>query len=153
METMQAEQSVTGWGVWPRAVLGAGVALVANLAIWAIAVIAGVEVLVPETPNSDVYVGLSVLPLVLSSVLPALVAAVGLLVLRRLSPLRGLQFFQIGVAIVAVLSLGAPLSFDASTGTRLAVGAMHVVTAAAIIVAQSWHSGGTNGTVGESARV
>lgn len=142
MTTMNAERAVTSWGVWPRAALGAGLALVANLVVWAIAAVAGVDVMIPEAPNSDVYVSLSVLPVVLASLFPALAAAVGLVVLRRVMPGRALRVFQIVVGVVAAVSLGAPLGLDVSIGGRVALAAMHLVTAGAVVLAQSWRAGG-----------
>jgi hypothetical protein len=137
MTTMQAERATTGSSVWPRALTGAGLALLANLAVWAVAAIVGIDVMIPEAPNSDVYVNLSVLPVVLASLVPALVAAAGLLVLRRFIPGRALRVFQVAVGVLTVLSLGAPLGLDVGTGGRVALVAMHLVTGAAIVLALS----------------
>ena len=122
------------------AALGAALALVGNLVVWAIAAIAGVDVMIPEPPNMDVYVTLTALPLVTSSLVPAAIGAVGLLALRRLDPRRSLRIFQLVVAMFTVLSLGAPLTLDVDTGTRLALSAMHLVTGAAVVVAQTWRT-------------
>lgn len=148
MTTMEAERISTGGWIWPRAALGAGIALTANLVIWAIAASIGVEVMIPETPNSEVYVSLTLLPVLLASVLPAVAAAIGLLVLQRVVPGRARRVFQIVVAVVAIMSLGGPLSLDVTTGSRIALVAMHVITAVAIVVAQSRRTGRTGRVTG-----
>jgi len=138
MTGTKARSAVTAWGIWPRAAFGAALALAGNLAVWAIAATAGVEVMITEPPNMDVYVSLTAVNLVLSSLVPAALAAIGLVLLSRLNPPRSLRIFQIVVTVLTLLSLGAPLTLDVDTGNRLALSAMHLVTGAAVIVAQSW---------------
>lgn len=72
------------------------------------------------------------LPIILS-LLPMLVAGVGLWIARRFIP-KGNQVFVIGTAILVLLSLGGPFSGQiATTSAAIVLAVMHLVVGALMI--------------------
>jgi len=115
---------------WKRAGLVIAAAAAANLAVYLVAKTAGVELLVP--------MGASPVPLeaglvVVFTVVPLVLAAVLILVLRRVGVASPAVFA--GVAAVAVLlSLSAPLTADLAASNKLVLASMHAVAGLAALL-------------------
>jgi len=70
---------------------------------------------------------------IIASLLPTLVAGVGLWIARRFIP-RGNQVFVMGTAILVLLSLAIPFSGQiATTSAAIVLAVMHLVVGALII--------------------
>ena len=105
----------------------AGVAAAAgNLAVFGLASAALNLPLAMPAMGPTPAAPLNIAQVVISSFLPALVAA-GLLALLARFTARPVRVFQIIAGVVLVLSLGAPLTLQADLSTRLVLLAMHVV--------------------------
>jgi len=112
------------------AVLGA---TAAATAIWAVAATAGVDLTVSFGFGQPVQ-KVTVVNVVVAALVGSL-AGWGLLVLLQRFTAKARAIWTIVAMLVAVLSLGAPLSAIASPGTKVSLAAMHLVVAAVMIVA------------------
>ena len=121
---------MSGLQFWRRTGLVIAVAAVINVAVYLIATAAGVEILVPQggTPTP-----LSVVPVVVFTIVPLVLAAVLLLVLRRVG-VSGPRVFAGVVVVVALLSLLAPLTADLTASNKVTLAVMHVVAGLAALV-------------------
>jgi len=121
---------MVGSQFWRRTGLVIAVAAVINVAVYLIATAAGVEILVPQgaTPTP-----LSVAPVVVFTIVPLVLAAVLLLVLRRVGVSSPRVFAGI-VVVVSLLSLAAPLTADLTASNKLVLAAMHMVAGLAALV-------------------
>ena len=115
---------------WRRAGLVIAAAAVVNLAVYLVAKAAGLELLVPmgATP-----VPLEAAPVVVFTVVPLLLAAVLLLVLRRVG-VGSLAVFAGVAAVVLLLSLAAPLTADLAVPNKLVLASMHTVAGLAALL-------------------
>ena len=119
----------------PVAALIAGaVSAIANLAIYLLVTFGlgiGLEVQMggPAAPVEP----LGAVPVLLMSALPALVAAGLLWLLNRLVA-RPFLVFQAIAAVVALLSLGGPLSLQVGLASKIVLSLMHIVAATAIVL-------------------
>ena len=115
---------------WKRAGLVIASAAVVNLAVYLVAKAAGLELLVPmgATP-----VALEAAPVVVFTVVPLLLAAVLLLVLRRVG-VGSLAVFAGVAAVVLLLSLAAPLTADLAVSNKLVLASMHAVAGVAALL-------------------
>ncbi len=114
---------------WQRAGLAIAAAVIVNLAVYLVAKAAGVEILVP--------MGASPVPLeaglvVAFTVIPLVLAAVLLLVLRRVG-VASPAVFAGAAAVVLLLSLSAPLSGDLAVSNKLVLASMHAVAGLAAL--------------------
>jgi hypothetical protein len=121
---------MVGSQLWRRTGLVIALAAVINVAVYFIATAAGVEILVPQgsTPSP-----LSVVPVVVFTIVPLVLAAVLLLVLRRVGVSSPRVFAGI-VVVVSLLSLAAPLTADLTASNKLVLAAMHLVAGLAALV-------------------
>jgi hypothetical protein len=129
--TFQFEEEVmSGLQFWRRTGLVIALAVVINVAVYLIATAAGVEILVPQgaTPTP-----LSVVPVVVFTIVPLALAAVLLLVLRRVG-VSSPRVFAGVVVVMALLSLLAPLTADLSASNKVTLAVMHVVAGLAALV-------------------
>lgn len=120
---------------WQLAILGAAVATVLNVVLYAIAVwIADIELLIPASPGGSDLREMGIGPVVAFSVLPALLAAgLAALLARRTSAPR--RWFG-GIALVVLLGSLLPVfSLDVTTGAKLTLVLMHAAAAAVIVAA------------------
>ncbi|MBB5786368.1 DUF6069 family protein [Jiangella mangrovi] len=103
---------------------------------WAVAEIAGADLEV-TTGGWTMDVGL---PMVLGAALVVSLAGWGLLTLlqRRLGDARARRVWTIVAVTVLLLSLGGPLSADATTATRVYLAHMHVAVGLALIPGLRW---------------
>lgn len=119
----------------PIAALIAGaVAAIANLVLYVLVTLAfgiGLEVQMggPQAPVEP----LGAVPVILMSALPALVAA-GLLWLLNRFVARPFALFQAIAAVVALLSLGGPLTLQVGVASKIVLSLMHIVAATAIVL-------------------
>ncbi len=131
--TLTAEPTpanVTAGALFKAALLGGAIAAAANMALYGITRVAGVDYI----GNFDPNVGLAPLPPFLpavSSFVPSLVAALVMLGLSKATKRPGPVFAGIAV-VFALVSLAGPLRLEASVGTKVALSLMHFVAAAAI---------------------
>jgi hypothetical protein len=121
---------MAGLQFWRRTGLVIAVAVVINAAVYLIAKAAGVEILVPQGGSPT---PLSVVPVVVFTIVPLVLAAVLLLVLRRVG-VSSQRVFAGVVVVVTALSLLAPLTADLTVSNKLALGAMHVVAGLAALL-------------------
>lgn len=120
---------------WQLAILGAVLATVLNLVVYAIAVgVADVDLLLPAGFGSSELWEAGVAPIVIFSVLPALLAAGLAALLARLTAAPRRWFVGIALVILA-LSFVPSLQLDVSTGAKLTLVLMHVAAAAGILFA------------------
>jgi hypothetical protein len=124
------EEVMSGPQFWRRTGLVIATASVINIAIYFIAKAAGVEILVPqgETPTP-----LSVGPVIAFTIIPLVLAALLVLVLRRVG-VSSPRVFAGVVVIVGLLSLLAPLTAGLSASNALVLAAMHVVAGLAALL-------------------
>jgi hypothetical protein len=115
---------------WRRTGLVIAVATVINVAVFLIARAIGVEILVPQgaTPTT-----LSVVPVVVFTIVPLVLAAVFLLVLRRVGVSSPGVFGAI-VVVGTVLSLFAPLTAELSASNKVTLVVMHLVAGLAALI-------------------
>jgi hypothetical protein len=120
---------LSGSQFWKRTGLVIAAAALINVAVHLIAMAAGVAILVPM---GAAPVPLSVAPVVVFTVVPLVLAALFLLVLRRVGA-AGSRVFAGVVLTVTVLSLVAPMTADLTVSNRLVLAAMHVVAGGAAL--------------------
>jgi hypothetical protein len=124
------ESAVSPRQFWKRAGLVIAAAVVVNLAVYLVAKAAGVELLVPMGASP---VPLEPAPVAVFTVVPLVLAAVLILVLRRVGVASPAVFA--GVAAVALLlSLSAPLSADLAASNKLVLASMHTVAGLAALL-------------------
>jgi hypothetical protein len=121
---------MAGKQFWRRTGLVIAVAAVVNVAVYLIARAIGGEILVPM---GGAPAPLSVVPVAVSTIIPLVVAAVLLLVLRRVG-VSSPRVFAGVVIVVTLLSLLAPLTADLSVSNKLVLVAMHLVAGLAALV-------------------
>ena len=115
---------------WKRAGLVIAAAVVVNLAVYLVAKAAGVEILVPMGASP---VPLEAAPVVVFTVVPLVLAAVLLLVLRRVGVASPAVFTGVA-AVVLLLSLAAPLTADLAVSNKLVLASMHAVAGLAALL-------------------
>jgi len=115
---------------WKRAGLVIAAAAVVNLTVYLVAKAAGVEILVPMGGSP---VPLEAAPVVVFTVVPLLLAAVLLLVLRRVGVASPAAFAGVA-AVVLLLSLSAPLTADLAASNKLVLASMHAVAGLAALL-------------------
>lgn len=120
-----------------RALVAAGLALAGNLVVWSVTSALGVDLVIPEGPDSADYVALTVLPVALASVIPSLAAGVARYVLDRLSS-RSRTWFVVLVGMTGGLSLGLPFTLTTSSSVQVGLAAMHITTTLAVIAGLGW---------------
>jgi Family of unknown function (DUF6069) len=111
------------------AVLGATAAAVA---IWVVATLAGAELTVSFGAGQPIQ-KVTVVNVVVAALVGSL-AGWGLLALLRRFTTNARAIWTVIAIFFALLSLGGPLSTIASTGTRVALVAMHLTVATVVIV-------------------
>jgi len=112
------------------AVLGATAAAVA---IWAIAIPAGAELTVSFGPGQPIQ-KVTVVNVVVAALVGSL-AGWGLFALLRRFTTKARAAWTVIAIVFALVSLGGPLSATASTGTKVALVAMHLAVATVVIAA------------------
>jgi hypothetical protein len=137
METVSPRTGPTLEARARRASLVALLAVVADLAVYGVARLLGVSLVVPQPGDGD----LARLPI--GAVVAAAVVAValGAVVLALLQHYVGAQAERAFAALVAVFvlaSLTAPLGLETGSANKLALVLMHVVTGAVAAVGLTW---------------
>jgi Family of unknown function (DUF6069) len=130
---MDATASRTRPTVARTAALGVIGATVAPAAIWALATAAGAELTV-SFGNGQPPIEITVVTTLITALLASLAGWGLLAVLRRLTA-KARTVWNGAATVVAVLSLGGPLSAAASGGTKVALVAMHLAVATVLIAA------------------
>jgi hypothetical protein len=115
---------------WRRTGLVIAVATVINVAVFLIARAIGVEILVPQGATSTT---LSVVPVVAFTIVPLVLAAVFLLVLRRVG-VSSPRVFGAIVVVGTLLSLFAPLTAELSASNKVTLVVMHLVAGLAALI-------------------
>lgn len=122
-----------GFGsIFKAALVASLIAAVANLLLHFIggALVGGIEVL---TPEGDAYRPLPFVFVIIASVVPMLVAGVGLWVAKRFLP-YGVRIFQVVAVLVTLLSLAGPFSNQVATlGAGIVLALMHIVVGGVMI--------------------
>ncbi len=111
--------------------IGAMLGLIANLIVYFAARAAGFEFLAPAPPTNE-PMPLPVVAVIVSTVVPAIGAAIILVFLNRFSA-RPLRAFLIIAAVVLVISFAGPFTLPISFIERMILNVMHIIAAAAII--------------------
>jgi hypothetical protein len=111
------------------AVLGATAAAVV---IWIVATAAGAELTVSFGPGQPIQ-KITVINVIVTSLVASL-AGWGLLALLRRFTDKARAVWTAIAIVLALLSLGGPLSAVASAGTKVSLVAMHLAVAAVVIV-------------------
>jgi hypothetical protein len=101
-----------------------------NLAVYLVAKAVGVELLVPMGASP---VPLDAAPVIVFTVVPLALAAVLLLVLRRVGVASPAVFAAVA-AVVLLLSLAAPLAADLAVSNKLVLAWMHIVAGLAALL-------------------
>ncbi len=113
------------------ALIGAAIGVVANLIVYAIARAGGLEFSAPVPPTNQ-PMPLPVVAVVVSTVIPAIGAAVLLALLNRFTS-RPLRVFLICAGVVLVLSFAGPFTLPVSLLEQMILNLMHVIAAGAIV--------------------
>jgi len=108
------------------------VATAAAVAIWAVATAAGAELTVSFGPGQPIQ-KVTVVNVVVAALVGSL-AGWGLLVLLRRFTANARAVWTVIAIVVALVSLGGPLSATASAGTKMSLVAMHLAVATVVIV-------------------
>lgn len=118
--------------LWWAGLAAAVVAAVANgIVFWLATVSFGLPLYVAPVPDLN-PAPLSLVAVIITSVIPALIAA-GLLALLARWVRRPWHWFWSIALVVLLLSLGGPLSATADPITKIVLGIMHLVAAVAIV--------------------
>jgi hypothetical protein len=115
---------------WRRTGLVIAVATVINVAVFLIARAIGVEILVPQGATSTT---LSVVPVAVFTIVPLVLAAVFLRVLRRVG-VSSPRVFGAIVVVGTLLSLFAPLTAELSASNKVTLVVMHLVAGLAALI-------------------
>ncbi len=113
--------------------LGITTAVIANLIVYALAVgFADIPLRITAGPGSSELVDLTAGPVILMSVLPALLATLLAAGLAKWTSAPG-RWFTVIAAGLLVLSMVPVLALDISTGAKLSLELMHLVAAVVIV--------------------
>ena len=107
-------------------------ATAAAVAIWAVAIATGADLTVSFGPGQPIQ-KITVVNVVVAALVGSL-AGWGLLALLRRFTANARAIWTVIATVFALFSLGGPLSAIASTGTKVALVAMHLVVATVVIV-------------------
>lgn len=107
------------------------VAAAANLLVLLGALAAAGEPIVVEQAGTSMEVG--AIAVIAASVVGAVLAAVGAVVLTRLLPRRGLTFFVVAGAVLTLLSLFGTLGATTTIGVATLM-TMHLVTGTVVVI-------------------
>ena len=122
---MTQTRGLTKPNIIVAALIAGGIAAASNVAAYLIARAFGVPLeVVTQVPNT--LQPLPLIAVVLASIIPALVGAAGLALLRRLTP-RADLIFQILTAVIVLASLGGPLRQPTDDATKFVLNLMHVL--------------------------
>jgi hypothetical protein len=129
---LQTEQIVPGRLWWASLLAGLGATL-ANVVVYMIASAAGA---IPQTvliPTMAEPMPITVVPVIINSFVPALVAGVFLALLNRFTR-RPIRIFRIISAVLLLLSFANPFTIPgAPPAMIIALNLMHVIAAAIIV--------------------
>lgn len=126
-EEETSTRSVGAATAWRTGFTAAGIALAASLVVLLVARLSGAD-MVARPPQTDATTTIGVLSVAVVTVVATLVGSLLLVLLRRRGGARAwLALAWIGLA-VGVLTTPAPLTVDATAGTRVALACMHVLT-------------------------
>lgn len=113
-------------------IVAAVVAAAVNLAVYALAEVAGVSFEVSFGAGEEPFT-IDAVPVALTTLVPLVVATALAAAIGRSPGLwRGLQ---ITAGLLTLVSLGGPLSLEAESGAATALATMHVVAGAALLTA------------------
>ncbi len=131
---LTAQKPVISFGsALKRALLGAGVAIAANLVVYLVARFAiGLGLVMPPTPVAPEPAPLNFIAVVLSTLIPAVGAGVIYWLLAR-SLKNGRLVFLVISALFLLVSFAGPFSLPAELSTQLTLNLMHIVAGAAIV--------------------
>ncbi|MGC5022273.1 DUF6069 family protein [Micromonospora sp. DT47] len=113
-----------------RRALGVGVAVLACVLIWVVGKAAGVDFTVTSPGRPTATVGLG--PVVVFSLGASLLGWLTLVVLERFTPRAGLIWTALAV-VVTLLSFVPLFTSEATGGTKVTLGAMHLAVAVALV--------------------
>lgn len=131
---MSAHARSSRSALWRRGGVAALTATLVNLALLGLGQPADASFLVPGRGVDAPSMPVGPLAVIASSLVPMLLGiAVAALVARRSR--RGVRALQIAAGVVAVVSIGFPLSLDTDVATRLLLSAMHLVVGTAYVLA------------------
>jgi hypothetical protein len=117
------------WWVGP---LAAAAAAVANVIVFMIEKnLFGLEFIMPLQPGAEAA-PLTVVPVIVTSVIPAIAATILFAVLGRFTR-RPILIFQIIALLFLIVSFGGPLNLPVDAATKAGLGVMHIGAWAAIV--------------------
>ena len=112
--------------VFKNAVIAAVLTAIANAIVYKIALAMDVplQITIGTTPTETI----TLMPVILNSVVPALVAAVIYIALAKWTK-NPQKIFKVIAVVVFILSLAGPILGDATTSTKITLTIMHVIAA------------------------
>lgn len=124
--------AVSAGGLFGAGFLGGAISAVVNLALLFGAGAAGVAIAGEFQPGEPVAT-LGAIPVLLSSIIPAIPGALLALILTKVASKKAALIFAIIAVVFTLLSLGGPVNVKGlSTGGLVVMELMHVVAAAGI---------------------
>ena len=127
------DQTTTPGTIAKGAGIGAGLAVIANLVVFAIGNAgAPLRVITNGAKPSDLAVGL----VIAASIAPVIVAACGLWVFERFLT-NGFRVWAITTMVLALVSIAAPMGLDIDTKSKFALALMHLAVGASTVVGQA----------------
>jgi Family of unknown function (DUF6069) len=123
-------QTDTRPNIWIATLTAGAIAAVANVIVYFVALAANVPLRI-ISPRSGVLEQLPPIPVAIASLVPALAAAVVLLVLRRFAP-RANLIFQVIAAVILVASFAGPLQMPIDAATKFVLNLMHLIAGVVI---------------------
>jgi hypothetical protein len=132
--TMVSESKTTVPNKWVSGLVGGAIALIGSLALWVIARLLGISLLVASgPPGQSPPAPLSAGQIIIVVAISALAATAVFALLRRIFDQRANRIFQVIAVVVLLLSFGGPLSLPVSAANKIVLGLMHLVTGASIV--------------------
>jgi hypothetical protein len=118
--------------IWRTGLVAAAVAAAVNLALFVVGRATDVSFAVPAFQPDAGRMRISAIQVVVTSIAPLLVGTA----IAAFAAARGrLRAAQIAGGLFALVSLGAPLSLEAATATKLSLAMMHVIVGTAFVLA------------------
>ena len=124
-------RAFTSGGIWKGAMIGAAAGAIANVVLYLAASASGVS-MVAEFQKGEPPLVMPLPPVVIASFVPAILAALAAMLMNRISP-KAPQILVAVAVVFGLLSMGGPATLaGASSGLRIVLALMHVVSAVTI---------------------
>jgi len=119
--------------VFQVTILTAIMAGFANLLVFFLSKLSGIDVFIPQQFGLTQLVPITLGPVILATIIPAFVAGLIFWFLRKFFPKRAMENFWIISMGFLLLSFGGPMELPVPLGNKLILTSMHIVAALFIV--------------------